>query len=305
MIHFINKFKIPTLLGLTIILLGITSGVFLVLKEQVFLSQAAPGMVPSEVTFTNIEDTSGVVSWQTSSAVPSFITYGSNNPGEQTALDVRDKLVPQPYLVHYVILKNLLPKTTYQLRVVSGKEVSQIFTLTTNSPSSNKTVFNPVIGSVLDKNVPLDEGIAYLSISNTITQSSLIKGGNFLISLSKIEVEKGAIAKLTIISSKGEASALLKLNPLGSSLPTIKLGQNLDLTADLIPENEASPSAEALERFDLNGDGQINTADNSIILRNFGKNPKETKADLDGNKVIDEKDLKILSEQINKQINLR
>lgn len=311
MTEFINRFKIPTLLGLGIIFIGLVSGLYLVLREQTFLSQAAPNFTPRNISLTNIADDSVVISWQTNSAAPAFITFGQSNPGEQTALDDRDNSPPaggpKPRLTHYVTLKNLLPKTSYQFKIISGKIISEIEKFETATPLTNQTGFTPIIGSVLDGSSPLESGIAYLSIPEATAQSALIKeGGNFLIPLSQIrkadlsdtyQLIEGLVAKLTINSDKGNASMLFTLKANSLPLPPIKLGQNVDLTTteDTLQSNV---TANDLDRYDLNSDGKINAADNAIILQNFGKNPKNIRADVGGDGVIDQKDLDLMSQKL-------
>lgn len=310
MTEFINRFKIPTILGLGIILFGIAGGVYLVLREQVFLSQAAPNLTPKDVTFTNIAEDAVTISWQTNSATTSFITFGQNSPGEQTVLDDRDSNPPaggpKPRLTHYVTLKNLLPKTNYQFKIISGKIISDIKWFETASPLTNQIVFPPIIGSVLDGDSPLESGVVYLSIPEATIQSSLIKGGgNFLIPLSQIRkidlsdypLVAGTIAKLTIRSDKGEAQIIFKLKDNSTPLPPVKLGQNIDLTTT---EETPQPKVTAndLNKYDLNSDGKINAADNAIILQNFGKNPKDKKADINRDGVVDQKDLDLMTQKI-------
>lgn len=306
---FIDKFKIPTLLGLSIIFLGIISGLYLVLREQTFLSQATPNLTPQNVTLTNLTEDSITISWQTNLSATSFITYGQTSPGEQTALDDRDSPPgggPKPRLIHYVTLKKLLPKTSYQFKIISGKLASDVQRFETASPLTNQTGFTPVIGSVLDDNIPLTNGIAYLFIPDTITQSSLVKeGGNFLIPLSKVrkndlsdyQPTEGTVAKLTISSDKGIANILFKLKADSIPLSPIKLGQNIDLTT---PEQspQPSPTNKDLDKYDLNDDGKINAADNAIVLQNFGKNPKDKKTDLNGDGVVNQKDLDLMAQKI-------
>lgn len=296
MTNFINKFKIPTLLGLSIILLGLLSGVYLVLREQILTSQAAPNLTPQNITFTNMTEDTAVISWQTNSATPSFITFGQNNPGEQTVLEDRDTSSPKPRLTHYVTLENLLPQTSYQFRIISGKVTSAPFKFETAPPSTSQTGFTPIIGSVLDNDGRLENGIAYLSIQGATTQSSLVKtGGSFLIPISQIRkadlsdvfpLTEGTIGKITIISDQGNASLLLTLKASSEPLSSIKLGQDIDLT-----------NTKDLDRYDLNSDGKINAADNAIVLQNFGKNPKNKGADLNGDGVVDQKDLGLMSQK--------
>ncbi|MBI2018298.1 fibronectin type III domain-containing protein [Candidatus Daviesbacteria bacterium] len=306
MIHFFEKFKLPTILGLGIILIGISSGLFLVLREQILISRASPDITPikDSVTFTNIEDSTVVVSWQTANPAASFVTYGKSDPGEQTALDDRDSGSPNSHIVHYVTLKNLLPKTEYQLKIATGKVSSDIFRFKTASPATTQSNFGPVIGSVLENDKPIPEGVAYLSISDTTVQSSLIKDlGSFLIPLSRIRPpDDETIAKLTVIAKTGQSIALFRIKAAGTSLPVLKIGQNLDLTTTQSPTKEVPPSTSDLKIFDLNSDGQINSTDYAIVLRNFGKNPKEKKADLNNDGVVDKKDLDEIASKINEPL---
>lgn len=303
---FFNRFRIPTLLGLGIIFVGIAAGVYATLREQTFLSQAAPSFTPQDVVFTNISDSSVVVSFQTNTSTTAFVTYGQNSPSDQTVLDDRDNNVPKARSNHYFTLKDLLPKTNYQLKIFSGKITSNIFKFITAAPSQNQSGFTPVIGSVLDEDKPLSEGIAYLAISGAITQSAtILPSGNFLIPLSQIRKDdlsdnflltEGTLAKLTIISDKGQAVVAFKLNSQSKPLPPFKIGQTIDLVAE--ETAQLNPTSSDLSKFDLNLDGKINAADNAIVLQNFGKNPQNKKADLNGDGVVDQKDLDLMSQKI-------
>ena len=101
---------------------------------------------------------------------------------------------------------------------------------------------------------------------------------------------------MTVVSDKGEASALINFKTSINTLPPLKLGQNIDLTA--------SPSTQELITYDLNEDGKINAADNAIILSNFGNlpagRPKNKKADLNRDGTVDQADLDLMAKQVNK-----
>ncbi len=295
------KFKIPTLLGLGVILIGIGVGVFLSLREQTFLSRATPSQTPQNIQVSNIEDSSVNISWQTSSPSLGFVTFGQQDPGEQTVLDDRDNKIPQSHLMHYVTLKNLLPKTTYQYKITSGKITTKILNLTTASPSSTQINLRPVIGTVLDGEKPLDEGIAYVAIPGANLQSALVKNlGNFLIPLSKARktdlsdiysLNEDTQAKITIISEKGGATAVFNLKMDGVTLPSLKIGQSLDLTT---PSFTPTPSPVAdLKLYDLNSDGKVNAADYSIAQKNKDKKINGV--------LIDDKFLKELTKMISNQ----
>lgn len=299
----LGKFKIPTVLGLGIIIAGIITGVTLTLREQIFTSKASPSSSAQNITLTNLTDTEVTISWQTSIPIPSFITFGNSSPHEQTVLDDRDSKSPQPHSIHYVTLKNLLPKTTYQYKIISGKTQSEISEFTTAAPLSEQTGFRPIIGPVLDKDKPLNEGVVYLLIDDATTQSALIAdSGNFLIPISQIRtadlsdlfpLTEDILAKLTIVSAKGQTNVLFPLGRFDKGLPPIKLGQDLDLTDGL------TDIEDDLGKYDLNSDGKINTADNAIILQNFGKDPQDKRADLNQDGIVDQTDLDLMAKQIN------
>ncbi len=299
---FFNKLKIPTLLGLSIIVVGIVTGVFLTLRGQTFTSKASPSISPQNLTLSNVSDTEVTISWQTSNPTPAFITYGQSDPSELTALDDRDTKTPTSYSTHHITIKNLLPKTTYQYKIVSGKIASDVKQFTTTAPINQQTGFTPITGLVVDGGKPLEEGIVYLSINEAAVQSGVVKSlGNFLIPISQIRnadlsanfpLTEDIVAKLTIVSPKGEATALFSLRDSQTSLPPIALGEDLDLTVLAPP----------LVSYDLNSDGIINASDHSaiqnIILEDTGKDPKNRKADLNNDRIVDQRDLDLMLQKL-------
>lgn len=293
-----NKFRIPTLLGLGIIFVGIIAGVFLTLREQSFISKASPDLTAQNIILSNIADDSVNISWQTSTPTTSFITFGQGSSDEQTV-----SAGPKPRTVHYITIKNLLPKTTYQYKIRTGKISTETLKFTTATPASTQTGFQPIIGSVLDSSMPLDEAVVYLSIADAAIASALTKTeGNFLIPISQIRksdlsdtfpLTDITIAKLNIISEKGQASALFRLGDAKTSLPPISLGTNLDLTTAI----------SNLTKYDLNEDGFINASDYAIILKNIGKKLVELndkRVDINGDGKVDQKDTDLMLEQIKK-----
>lgn len=309
MISAFSKFRIPTLLGLGIILAGIITGVMLVLRNQNLISFAAPDVSAQQINITNITSTSASISFQTSVDSPAFLTYGINSPAEKTILDERDSKRPQSRKIHYFTLKDLKKETNYQYKITTGKKTSDVLNFQTSKAESVQNGFSPVIGSVTSGGKVVDEGLAFILISGAVIQSALIKNGSFLIPISYIRKSdlsdtfipsEKLTAKLTIVSNQGEANILFILKPSDNSLPTLKIGQNLDLTStQTSPILTPTPPTNVLNKFDLNGDGFINTADNAMVLKNFGKNPQDKRADLDKDGDVDKDDLDLMAKQIN------
>lgn len=304
MITFLKEFKIPTILGISIIFAGIIAGVLLVVKDKVFITKASPDLNPQNITISNITDESVTISWQTSAPTTGFIKYGKSSTDEQSALDDRDNKSPQDHSVHYITLKNLMPKTTYKYQIVSGKAIFETSEFITADPIQNQSGIQPIIGSVLADKTALSEGIVYLSIDGAKVQSTLIKNnGSFLIPLAATRdlslsnlftFTLETTAKISVTSPVGGATVLFKLNPQNQTLPTINIGDNLDLT-NIKPKTPINE----MNVFDLNEDGEVNSADNAVILNNLNKPVTDKKIDLNNDGVIDQKDLDLLSKNIN------
>lgn len=313
MIDTLNRFKIPTLLGLSIIILGLGGGIFLVLSgNQTLTSQASQNQIPQKnsITFANITDTSATLSWKTALPASSFVRYGQIASIDQPALDVRDSSSPKPRTIHYVTMNNLLPQTKYQVQIHSGRFVyPEILTFTTAPPTSNQNGFKPVIGKVIQANTPALNGIVYLSIAGAYTQSSLIKDlGNFVIPISTMQKqnvtgvftpELGSIAKLTAITDDGQGTAIFKLQNTENPIGVLQIGKDIDLTTQLSIQKQ--PTQQELNIYDLNNDLSINANDHAIVLRNLGKNPKDIRADINKNGVVDAEDLALISQHISEQ----
>lgn len=301
--------SMPTLLGLSVILLGIIGGVFLVLSQnQTLISKASPDQMPKNITLANIEPESISISWQTSTPTTGFVTFGTSSPDEKTALDDRDS-TPTTRITHHVTLKKLLPSANYKLKIFSGKvPYQEIIEFTTASSQDKQNGFKPVIGSVLSGQDPLLDGIVYLNISKAITSSTTIREfGNFIIPISTLRSEnlkdifipqKDMIIKLTVVSDQGEGTALARITDSDTSI-VLKIGQNLDLTK---VKPSPPPTVFELNIFDLDNNGSINAADHAIVLQNFGKNPKEKRADINKDGVVDQKDVELISQKINQPL---
>lgn len=303
MISFLSKIRIPTLAGLTVIILGMAAGVYLTLRGQTIISQASPELTPKNIKITNIEDVSTSISWITDVETTGFVLYSYAGNPEQVSIDDTDNQAPSDKLLHHVSLKNLTPETTYQLKIVSGKLTSAPLQFTTAKEVDTQTEFKPIIGTVQDADQFLKSGLVYLETPGAVTQSVVIKSpGNFILPLSKIRTDdlsdifknKETEAILTIVTER-QTSATARLIPgkVSGPIGLLVIGQNLDLTIPI-----ASPSV--LIKFDLNSDGIINASDHSIVLTNLGKKPKVPAADLNEDGIVDKKDLDIISSEIAK-----
>lgn len=294
----LTKFRIPTVLGLGLVILGIGSGVFLVIQNQTLTAKAGTDQTPKNITVSNLEDTRTTISWQTDTPTTGFVTYGINSSDEYTALDDRDGKLPRNHYSHIVTLTSLTPQTSYNFKIISGKTSSEVQKFT-SLQTLKQNRFKPIVGTVVAQQQPLDDGLAHLSITGAV-QSSIVKNGNFLIPISTLDIQNDTIGKLTIVSNPGTATALIRLADVTGPIGPIKLGDNLDLTVNYTPTPSPTSAPDPmLLKYDLSGDGLINSSDYSIALRNFGKSPQNKRADLNSDGMVDQKDLSEMSKKIN------
>lgn len=313
----LTKLRIPTLLGLAIIILGTAAGVYGVLRYETTNSKVSAQETPQNIIITNITSEGATVSWQTPVPTLGYITFGKNSTTEQTALDDRDNRSARERKLHYVNLQGLNPETTYQFKIVSGRFVSEeSLSLTTPEISSSQNGFKPIIGNVVLKDEPQLNGIVYLYSDGMADQSSLLGSfGSFIIPISLARKEDlsgifqpttGTSGKLKVISEDGGiASATFNITLDSEPLGTLRIGADISFTTTQEPSPPPSPrpNGSPRGRFDLNGDGILNASDYSIMLSNLGRNPKDKRTDLNSDGVVDQKDLKIMQDEIDRFVN--
>lgn len=293
-----SKFRIPTLLGIGILALGMAGGIILVNQNQSFKSKAGPSIVPKNITVTNISDTSASVFWQTDIPTTGFIQAGISSSLNLLFRDERDPQSPRSYKLHFVTLNNLKPNTTYNYKINSGELIyPENSTLNFQTPPFLPLQdYPPIIGTIINKKFqPVPEALITLELTGAQKLSTVTKmAGNFILPLSTFKtadllqnfnLESSPSAKL-IISDTNQSSEISFQLPLNKTLPPIVLGENMDLTPP-----SATPSPRPQQNFDLNNDKVVNALDSSIVLKNYGKNPQDKEADLNQDGTVDQKDL--------------
>lgn len=253
-----NK-RIPTLLGLIILTIGIAATSVLVQTGVITIQQAAPGETPENVRITNVTATSFTVSYTTQAKVLGSLAYGTTSDFGSVGFDDRDQknTTAGEYSLHYITVKNLKPETLYFFAITSGKDTylhnDAPFQVTT-APQLTQEPPNqlPASGKVLlpDGTTP-KEAIIYLSSDTSQTLSALVQdSGNYILPLNALRTldlsqyhTLDPMQKLQelIVGPELKSNVVLlasQLNP----VPVITLSQDYDFTAQTTPL--ASPSAQ-------------------------------------------------------------
>ena len=179
------KKRIPTILGILLLLVGITAGVYLVeLGPQSLTTRAGPEYTPSHVAITNITDHSFTVSWLTETLSLGFVRYGTSGTAlDLSALDDRTESEEsdQTFITHHATVENLSPNTTYYFEIISGTGTTSFtnngepYTATTASTFSPSVSADTAYGAVYFPDLsPAEGALVYVTLEGGSPLSSLV-----------------------------------------------------------------------------------------------------------------------------------
>lgn len=261
--------RIPTLLALALLVIGIAVTSFLTSKTLQITGFASPDEKPQNVRISNITDTAFTITYTSEKAVLGSITYGitADNLKEIT-FDDRDQQgsTPKPYQTHSITLRNLKAQTQYYFSITSGESVyvsdGKPYTATTaKTLSATKPEKWDIAGTILlSDGKAAEDTIVYFTTINGQSLSTLTRnGGKF--SLTTLGMKNSSLTtyltllketRVDLIALSGILSTHAQFTLENSNpLPDITLSQNYDFTLSepLLPENAASESAVATFPF--------------------------------------------------------
>lgn len=246
---FLSTQRIPTLLGIIILAVGLVGGIFLANSVTTgFLPRASPETTPKDLKVTNITDTSFTVSWVTDNKTTGYIKYGTSATAITTVItDDRDLITGSvgQYRTHHVTVRGLSPSTPYYYKIGTGTtelydDSGKPYQTRTTTPitSAAKTLY----GEVLSGTTGASGALVYIS-GDTISPLSTITqtGGSFALSLAIARAKDGVSSANTADETK---ISLLVVSPtdnttsivdatigLGQPFPDITLGRNENLSS--------------------------------------------------------------------------
>jgi len=206
---FWNK-KIPTLLGLLIIMVGVGITTYLVQTGVIVVGKASPSYNPEDIRITNVSDTSFTVSYMTKDTVLGSVSYGTEKTLGSVALDDRDQPTGNitPYTIHSITVRNVKPTTKYFFAITSGQTTflnqSTPFEVTTATAPVRPLSQLPLTGKVVTADgTALPEAIMYIKIPAAQTLSVLVKpDGNYTLPLNAIRYENTRYQRFSTITNK-------------------------------------------------------------------------------------------------------
>lgn len=235
--------RIPTLLGVLILLGGLVAGVVLVNSRQGLVTKAGPTEAPKNVKISNKGSNTFTVSWTTDTPVTGYLNY-SENPAKinSPAGDIRDQISgsSQGYTNHYVVVTGLNTEKTIYFMIGSGSQMyddsGKPFEVRTGkqviAPQEN-IITGKVLGA--DGN-PVNGAVVYVEVEGGETLSSMTNGeGVWKLNLALSRDSSGAVltydgstSLISIFVQAGISGTATAITNTANSkpVPDIILGKN-------------------------------------------------------------------------------
>lgn len=253
-----RELKIPTLIGLVVVVGGLLSGLWLVQRQISQSTKASEETLPNSLTVSNVSDTGLTVSWITNKATVGYVQYGEgDNSTDLVVSDDRDqqKGAVENYFTHFVTIKGLKPDTLYKFKVNSGNKFydqdGALYEIKTGTTLASPPAADVAYGQVVTQSgEPAEGAIVYLQLSGGNIQSALVKAsGSWVIPLSTIR-DDGLTNFVVYDKSTAEIVIEVDDGPMGRSkittntasdspVPEIVLGKDVNLATETISDTTA------------------------------------------------------------------
>lgn len=249
--------KIPTLLGLILVIAIVVSFRFAYDLITPLLSRAGPTVSPRNITVTNISDTAFTVTWTTDVAVPGALVL--EQTPKITVFDERDAQssdTTTPRTTHSVTVRNIKPDSDYHVSILSdGKpydgQTEPFIVRTGPTLDGFGSSLEPAYGqATLPSGQPAEGAIVYLTLNTGQTLSTLVsETGSWVIPLH--HVRTGDVSaylpaaeriNMNIVIRTHDDQATAETDTLNDNpVPTMTIGKTYDFKK-IQAENLTKPS---------------------------------------------------------------
>ena len=250
--------RIPTLLGIVMIIIGIAATTFFVRRGVNIIGRAAPQTTPVNIRIVNISDTSFTVSYITGNDVLGTINFGkTENLGNIIGDDADSGKTGIPHTVHISTIKNLTPATTYLFTITSGETTffndGKPFNVTTAPAIQRAPAFQSfqMNGILLFEENQNSDCLIYVAAAGSQTFATRVKpDGTYTIDLSSmrsqdlasyLDVADNTLVKMLIVGLSKQSNITLfakQIHP----VPTIIFSKDYDFTLGTTPVASSAAS---------------------------------------------------------------
>ena len=236
-----KKNKIPTILVIIILLVGIFAGVYYLNTKQIFRIGASATAQPKDVKISNISDNSATVSWTTDSQTSNFLAWGESE--EATSKIEQENATGEKLFTHYISLSGLKPSTNYFFKINSGgtnfnnNGVPWKFTTGATLGVGAASLF--VSGLVIDvSGQPVSHALVYIIVNNYLASTVTSGKGNFIYQLGNIRTSNlqnyaqidatSTLLQISVSAGTGGSASAQIFPQSANPIPPIILGQTYD-----------------------------------------------------------------------------
>jgi hypothetical protein len=252
MINMFKQSKIPTLVGIFMLLLGVGASVFLVQSQKQTSTNAAADKTPQQVRITNVSDKSFTVSWITEKATTGYLSWGkSTSLGQATDAD-------KVAVIHHITINNLSPQTSYYFKIGADKTLftnqGKAYTVKTASALTGTPNNDVVFGTILTTSGSPADAIVYISAAGIAPVSTTTNNeGKWSIPLSTARstnlsayasYSKDTQLDIVITGGQGQSATGKILAGAAKPVPAIKIGEFKDFTNLQTPQDGTIPTAQ-------------------------------------------------------------
>ena len=183
----IKRHKIPTIIGITLLLAATIAGVFFLQKSQIFKIGASTTAVPKDIRTSNLSDSSATISWTTGVAASDFISWGETQ--KSLGRVEKESENDQKFFTHSITFTGLKPDTDYFFDINSeGTNFDNNglpWQFTTGDQISMDQNSNPISGSVITSSgQPVKRALIYVDTGGYLLSTLTSDAGNFVVQLS-------------------------------------------------------------------------------------------------------------------------
>ena len=184
-----NKIKIPTLIGIIVLVFGVTAGVLLISSKQLFKLGAQGTNPPKNVRISNITGDSFTATWTTQEESVSLLLWGSDKTN--LAKSEADEIAGAGF-THSVTVRGLTSQKVYYFIINSGGEEYDNndipWQVTTGAQLAQPETPNIISGSVLTATgTPATNALIHIQVGGAGLLSTIAsENGSWVVTLSSL-----------------------------------------------------------------------------------------------------------------------
>ncbi len=268
----IKRNKLPTLLGLVILVAATFLGVFLLNGQQIFRLGASGESSPKDIRTSNITDTSLTISWSTDKAVAGFINWGISS----SSVTNIEKENDEKSFTHSVTVNGLSPEKIVYFKINSDGSVYdnkgipwQISTGPTLGINKSSILLSGSI--IVATGEPVRKALVYANVGGYLFSTLTSDTGNYVFQLANTRTqdlsnyltinESQTLVEIFVQAPPNGVSSAQIFPQSGKSAPAIIIGQTHDFRSLPASVNGDTPNANPSLPGNTTNDSKFSVSD--------------------------------------------